>query len=140
MHGKRRYGEIGEEYARDLLKTKGYQIIERNFKNKLGEIDIVAIDPSTRSAKAQGRLEHSRKATGSGPGGTLVFIEVKTRWSKRYGKPEEAVTAKKLAKIKRVGVAYSQLHPALPKEMRIDVVAIEVEKGRVSSAKIIKVD
>ena len=117
MRGKRRYGEIGEDYAKDLLKTKGYQIIERNFKNKLGEIDIIAID-----------------------GDTLIFVEVKTRWSKRYGKPEEAVTAKKLAKIKRVGVAYSQLHPALPKEMRIDVVAIEVEKGRVSSAKIIKVD
>lgn len=143
MRGKRRYGEIGEDYAVRLLKKNGYQILQRNYKTKIGEIDIIAIDPSTRLTKAHGRLERSRKATdpsatSSGPNGTLVFVEVKTRWSKKYGKPEEAVTKKKLAKIKIVGQQYLRTYENLPKKLRIDVVAIEVEKGRVASAKIIK--
>ncbi|MFV1917568.1 MAG: YraN family protein, partial [Patescibacteria group bacterium] len=112
----RKYGDRGEEYAVWFLKKRGYKVIERNFRSKVGEIDVIAVDPSTRSAKAQGRLERSRKATGhstlrdkplgsdsksSGPDGTLAFVEVKTRWSKKYGKPEEAVTRRKLARIKR---------------------------------------
>ncbi len=88
MRGKRGYGELGEEYATNLLKWKGYQILKRNFKSKLGEIDLIAIDEET-----------------------LVFVEVKTRWSKKYGKPEEAVTPKKLERIKRIGQLYSLTHP-----------------------------
>ena len=122
MRGKRGYGESGEEYALTLLKNNGYQIIERNFRSKIGEIDIIAIDPST----------------GSGPDGTLVFVEVKTRWSAKFGKPEEAVTPRKLSKIKRIGEYYLLTHPNLPKKLRIDVVAIEVEGGNVKSARIIK--
>ena len=101
MRGKRRYGEIGEDYAVTLLKKNGYQILQRNYKSKIGEIDIVAIDPSTRSTplKATGPSAISSESSGSGPDGTLVFVEVKTRWSKKYGKPEETVTKKKLAKI-----------------------------------------
>jgi putative endonuclease len=123
MRGKRRYGEIEEDYAVTLLKKNGYQILRRNYKSKIGEIDIIAIDPST---------------TSSGPNGTLVFVEVKTRWSRKYGKPEEAVTKKKLARIKIVGQQYLRTYKNLPKKLRIDVVAIEVEKGKVASAKIIK--
>ena len=120
----RHFGEMGEEFAVKLLKKKGYKILERNFQTRLGEIDIVAIDPST----------------GSGPDGTLVFVEVKTRWSEKFGKPEEAVTPKKLSKIKRTGEYYSLTHSTAPKKLRIDVVALEVEGGRVTSAKIIRVD
>ena len=72
-------------------------------------------------------------------GDTLIFVEVKTRWSRRYGKPEEAVTEKKLGKIRKTAEYYCLTHPNVPKKLRIDVVAIEVEKGRVKSAKIIKV-
>ncbi|MFV1917614.1 MAG: YraN family protein, partial [Patescibacteria group bacterium] len=75
----------------------------------------------------------------SGPDGTLAFVEVKTRWSKKYGKPEEAVTPRKLARIKRAGELYCLTHPGLPKKLRIDVVAIEVERGRVVSSKLIQV-
>lgn len=122
MKGKRRFGELGEEYAFQLLKKNSYQVIERNFRSKIGEIDIIALDPST----------------GSGPDGTLVFIEVKTRWSSKFGKPEEAVTPRKLEKIKRVGEYYQLINPNLPKKLRIDVVAIEVENQSVKSARIIK--
>ena len=113
----RSFGEQGEEYAVELLKKKGYKIIERNFRTKFGEVDIVA------------RL-----------GDRLVFVEVKTRWSKKFGLPEEAVTPRKLAKIRRVAQYFLLSHPRLPQKAQIEVVAIEVNKGKVTSAKIIKVD
>jgi putative endonuclease len=116
MRGKRGYGELGEEYALRLLIKCGYKILERNFKCKLGEIDIIAIDKDT-----------------------LVFVEVKTRWNTKYGKPEEAVTLKKLANINRVGQFFCFNKNNLPKKLRIDVVAIEAENNLIKSAKIIKV-
>lgn len=114
---KRSFGDLGEDYAVKLLKREGYQIIERNFTSKLGEIDIVA------------RV-----------GDSLIFVEVKTRWSKKFGLPEEAVTPWKLAKIRRVAQYFFISHPHLPQKGHIEVVAIEVEEGKVTSAKIIKVD
>ena len=116
MRGKRHYGELGEAFAEKYLDSKGYKILKKNFRSGAGEIDIVAQDADT-----------------------LVFVEVKTRWSSRYGAPEEAVTARKLQKIKKVGEYYSLIHPTLPKKLRIDVVAIEVQEGKVTSCKLIKV-
>ena len=70
-------GRIGEEAAADFLKQHGYVIIERNFSNYLGEIDIIATD-----------------------GDVLCFVEVKTRNSDRLGSPFEAVP---LAKQRKIG-------------------------------------
>lgn len=112
----RKWGNIGEDYAVGLLERSDYKIIERNFRCKLGEIDIVAVQNNT-----------------------LIFVEVKTRWSKKFGKPEEAVNFWKLKKIKRVGEYYTLTHHDVPKKQRIDVVAIEVDNGIVGSARIIKV-
>ena len=109
-------GALAEDYAVKLLVSKGYKILDRNFHSKFGEIDIVARE-----------------------GSTLVFVEVKARWSRRFGAPEEAVTRSKLWKIQKTGEYYSILHPDLPKKLRIDVVALEINGGRVSSAKIINV-
>lgn len=114
---KRSFGNLGEEYAMKLLKSKGYDIIERNFTSKMGEIDIVA------------KL-----------GESIVFVEVKTRWSKKFGLPEEAVTPWKLVKIRRVAQYFMLTHPHLPQRGRIEVVAIEAVQGKVASARIIKVD
>lgn len=111
-----RFGNLGERYAATLLQSKGYTIHARNFKTKVGEIDLVAQD-----------------------GSTLVFVEVKTRQNIEFGKPEEAVNARKLFRIKRAGEYYSILHPELPKKLRIDVVALQTEGGKVTSAKILKV-
>lgn len=112
---RREFGNLGEDYAAKLLKSKGYQVISRNFRTKFGEIDIVAIHE-----------------------GTLVFVEVKTRWSKRFGNPEEAVTPAKLRRIKKAAEYFSLTHNLLPKKLAIEVVAIEVEEGRVTSARIIQ--
>lgn len=110
-------GNLAEDFAVKLLESRGYKIKDRNFRSRFGEIDIVALD-----------------------GSTLVFVEVKARWSLKFGAPEEAVTKYKLFKIKKTGEYYSLLHPDLPKKLRIDVVALEIEGRAVSSAKIIQVD
>ena len=92
-------------------------MIDRNFHSRFGEIDIIALKD-----------------------GVLIFIEVKARWSAKFGKPEDAVTPQKLWKIGRTGEYYSLLHPDLPKKLRIDVVALEIRDQKVSSARIINVD
>jgi|SRR3989344_5665662 len=116
MKGKRGWGAWGEEYAAKLLTGKGYRIVEKNFRCMLGEIDIVAIDNDT-----------------------LVFVEVKTRWSRKFGLPEEAVNERKLYKIRRVADFYLLQNKSALKKQRIDVVAIQIENNQVNSAKIIKV-
>ena len=116
MQSSRSYGNIAEDYACELLDKQGYKIIERNFSCKIGEIDIIASD-----------------------GDTLVFVEVKARWSKKFGKPEEAVTDRKLRKIKKVLQFYLANHKVKFKKYRIDVVALEMRKHIVISEKLIKV-
>lgn len=113
---KKSFGYLGEQAAINLLKKSGYKIIERNFYSTIGEIDLIAIDNNT-----------------------LVFVEVKIRRSRKYGKPEEAVTPKKLFRIKRTGDYYLKLNPNSPKKHRVDVVAIEVKGNKIASSKIIKV-
>lgn len=76
-------GSKGEDLAVRFLKRKGYRIIERNYKTPIGEIDIIAQD-----------------------GGTLVFIEVKTRTSASFGYPFEAVDRKKRQKLKNLALLY----------------------------------
>ena len=108
-------GRAGEEAALRLLQIRGYKILARNFRSKVGEIDIIAED-----------------------GNVLVFIEVKTRWTLEYGYPEEAVTPWKLRSIVRTAEYYKLTHPNTPDLMRVDVVAVEVEGSKVVSARIIK--
>lgn len=121
---KKRFGDKGERFAIKLLERNCYKVIDKNFRKSFGEIDIVAIDPTT----------------GLGKDSTLVFIEVKTRTSDRYGLPEEAVSKWKLRRIKKAGQMYVKLHEGLPVKMRIDVVSIIAKHGVVKSAKIINVD
>lgn len=110
-----RAGKLGEEAARKLLKNKGYKILARNFRSRFGEIDIVAQDKET-----------------------LVFVEVKTRWSAKYGVPEEAVTPWKLRRIVKTGEYYKLSHPNTPDLMRVDVVAVEVRGNKVIDSRLIK--
>jgi len=97
-------GRLGEAQAAEYLRKKGYKILARNFRTRWGEIDLVALN-----------------------GSFLVLIEVKTRWSKNYGLPEEAVTPAKIYSIKKVGQYFKTLFPQTPDLMRIDVIAIELD-------------
>jgi len=108
-------GARGESYASGLLIEGGYKIIAKNFKCKLGEIDLIAIKDNV-----------------------LVFVEVKTRKSIKYGMPEEAVTQRKLWKISKVGEFFRKGRASLPKKERIDVVSILLERGVPIRTKIIQ--
>lgn len=108
-------GTVGETYACSLLVQNGYSILRKNFSCKIGEIDIIAT-----------------------MGDTLVFVEVKTRTSSKFGSPEEAVNKHKLKKIQRVGEYFLKGKKNLPKKLRIDVVLVKMINGKVESAKIIK--
>ena len=115
MHTKAT-GSFGENYAFALLESLGYKLLRKNFRSKFGEIDAVCIKNDV-----------------------LVFVEVKTRHSFKYGLPEEAVTPFKLKKIARVGDYFLKINPRMPKKVRIDVVSLIITNGEVSSAKIIEV-
>lgn len=102
---KIKIGKLGEDIACDFLSKKGYTIFQRNFKARYGELDIIAIHNNT-----------------------LVFIEVKTRTSLRFGTPEEAITHRKLHELIQTAQYYVILHPELPKLMRIDVIGIMMDE------------
>ena len=95
----------GEDMATAYLKKKGYQIVERNFRRGYGEIDIIAVKDNT-----------------------LVFIEVKTRTSNKFGSPLEAITPWKLASLTKTAQFYKVLHPHFPDSMRIDAIAIYINQ------------
>lgn len=99
-------GEQGEEYAVQFLREKGYRILKRNYKTRIGELDIIASD-----------------------GGTLVFVEVKSRESIKYGRPFEAVNYYKKRKIANVALLYLKKLKDIP-PCRFDVVSIFFENGK----------
>jgi putative endonuclease len=96
-------GKRGEDIAVAYLKNKGYRIIERNYKCLFGEIDIVAKD-----------------------GDTVVFVEVKSRKSERFGDPQGAVGREKQKKISRISLTYLEEKHLYPCDARFDVVAIKM--------------
>jgi putative endonuclease len=104
---RRDLGAFGERVAAAHLEAKGYRIRARNFRCREGEIDIVAED-----------------------GDCLVFVEVRTRRDNALGTPAESVTAAKQRRLLTVAKAYLQQHDDAPPNQRIDVVAVELSRGR----------
>lgn len=102
-------GKRGEDVAASFLLHKGYKILEQNFKKKHGDIDIVALD-----------------------GETLVFIEVKTRYSKSYGPPLEAITPWLVRSLIRSAEFYKLLHPELPQRLRIDAIGVDYSDNSIN--------
>ena len=94
-------GKQGEEAAVSLLKENGYKILARNYKTKLGEVDIVAIDNDT-----------------------FCFIEVKTRNTIRFGSPQEAVSRFKQRQISKAALMFLKENNLLDKKARFDVVSV----------------
>jgi putative endonuclease len=101
-----RVGRRGEDLAYELLKKKGYKVLERNFKSPLGEIDIVARE-----------------------GKTLAFVEVKTRLSSDFGSAKWAVGPRKQRKLSMVALDYLKRHSLSDQSARFDVVAIDLGQG-----------
>lgn len=105
MHIANPIGKKGEDEAVAFLKKKKYKILERNYRKHYAEIDIIAID----TAK---------------PEPVLVFIEVKTRTSNKFGTPFESITSWKLKPLLRAAQTYAMSHPKLPQSLRIDAIAV----------------
>jgi putative endonuclease len=98
---RRALGAWGERLAARYLREHGLAIVDRNWRCRYGEIDIVARD-----------------------GDCLVFCEVKTRRSERFGGPVEAVHPHKAVRLRRLAVAWLRAHDARAPRIRIDVIGI----------------
>lgn len=94
-------GNYGETLSCRYLTAKGYKILERNFRNRLGEIDIICIFKNI-----------------------LVFVEVKSRYTKNYGYPLEAVNYKKQRNIIRLAESYIKFKKLYNLNIRFDVIEI----------------
>jgi putative endonuclease len=101
LNSRQQYGHKSESAAVDFLQRNGYRILTRNYRTRLGEIDIIAKD-----------------------GQTIVFVEVKARRSNRYGLAKAAVTPAKQRKISMVALQYLKEARLADTSARFDVVAI----------------
>lgn len=95
-------GEKGEDLAVDFLKAQGYKIICRNYRTRLGEIDIIAKDKDV-----------------------LSFIEVKTRASERFGLGKESVSTAKQRQIAKSAIIFLKEKRILNKKSRFDVISVD---------------
>lgn len=94
-------GERGEALAWNFLRKRGYSILIKNYRVRLGEVDVIA-----------------RKD------GVLVFLEIKTRRDSRFGSPEEAVDWRKRQKLIRVAQTYLQAQGLENQASRFDVLSV----------------
>jgi len=106
VHNKN-LGQQGEQMIESYLSEKGYEILERNYRKKTGEIDLIARSPKKDE---------------------IVFIEVKTRKTGTYGRPEEAVDLRKLRKIEKTALFWLNENRRADMLWRIDILALELLK------------
>lgn len=99
-------GRDGEDLARRWLEQSGLEVIERNWRCREGEIDLVALD-----------------------GDDLVIVEVKTRRTLRLGHPAEAVTPRKLARLRRLAGLWLTESARHASGVRVDVIAVWMPDG-----------
>jgi len=98
---RRRLGASGEAAAAAWYEARGYEIVDRNWRVREGEIDLVV------------RNRH-----------VIVFCEVKTRSSDRFGVPAESVTVSKQRRLRTLAARWLAAHPALRGEVRFDVASV----------------
>jgi len=101
MRVKDAVGRFGEQVAVEHLEKTGLEVLSRNWRCTEGELDIVARE-----------------------GDALVFCEVKTRSSTRFGDPAEAVNADKMTRIRRLALRWLAVHGVSGRELRFDVITV----------------
>lgn len=104
---RRVLGTDGERAAEEFLRRRRYTIVERNYRCRAGEVDLVALD-----------------------GTTVVFVEVKTRRGEGYGNPLDAVDPRKQRQVCRAAQQFLAEHRLQDREARFDVVGVWWEEGR----------
>ena len=110
----REVGDRGEALAAAYLEQQGYTILDRNYRFKRAEVDLVCFQPSPQYER----------------GGQLVFAEVKTRRGLAFGHPEDAVTEAKQRSLIRAARAYLYERKLEGAPCRFDVVSIVLHPGR----------
>jgi putative endonuclease len=100
-------GRKGEDLAASYLRDLGWEILERNYRTRLGEIDLVCQDR-----------------------GTIVFVEVKTRASADFARPDQSVTRRKQAKLRRLVEGYLMRHNLESSDVRFDVLGVTLSSRR----------
>ena len=106
LSGKRAHltlGALGEDLAVNALKEKGYRVVERNHKIYGHEIDVIARD-----------------------GETLVFVEVKTRSNRDYGRPLEAIGPSRVKRLRKAAEMYLAKEKIKGASVRFDAVSVEM--------------
>ena len=98
---KKPLGRKGENLAASYLREQGWEIIERNYRTRLGEIDLVCRDHNT-----------------------IVFVEVKTRTETDFARPDQSVTQRKQAKLRRLVEEYLAAHHIESSDIRFDVLGV----------------
>ncbi|MBM3674202.1 MAG: YraN family protein [Actinobacteria bacterium] len=103
---RRSLGQRGETLVAQWYERRGYTVLDRNWRCRDGEIDLVL---------AVGRV--------------LVFCEVKTRTSTAFGTPAEAVTLRKQARLRRLASRWLDTHPGRARSLRFDVASVIAQRG-----------
>lgn len=102
MYQRHITGKVGEEFVEHYLENNKYEILDKNFKCKSGEIDFIIKDKEE-----------------------IAFVEVKTRTSTEYGEPSEAVTKQKMKHIKSVAKYYIHINDLYDNYFRFDVIELK---------------
>lgn len=100
---RKNIGKVGERLAEDILKRRGMKMLDRNWRSRYGEVDIIARDRDQ-----------------------IVFVEVKTKTSGKFGEPWEMVTEWKREQVKRMGEMWCQDY-GWDGAVRMDVVALIID-------------
>lgn len=101
-------GRRGEDRAVEFLEARGWRVVERNWRCREGEIDIVAVEPD---------------------GHTLVVVEVKSRAGLRFGAPLETITYAKACRLRRLAALYVRQSGLRPHLIRVDAVGVLWPRG-----------
>jgi len=103
MLSKKQLGDLGEDISEIFLIKTGYSIIKRNYRCKLGEIDLIAKDKNK-----------------------IIFFEVKTRTNLNFGYPEESVNNLKVLKLKKLAIFFAVSENMDNLDMQFDVISINL--------------
>lgn len=117
MTYQRDIGKLGEDMACIFLTESGFTILERNFRTKFGEIDVIVLQ------KADDVRLRPVGATD-----VTVFIEVKTRTSSTFGTPEEAFDLRKRRRFERAVKCYLSDHHEV-RDWRVDFIGITLDRA-----------
>jgi putative endonuclease len=101
-------GALGEQLAVDYLTSHGLQVLARNWRCRYGELDVIVADAAA---------------------GMVVFVEVKTRTSDRFGGVEQAVTPQKVRRLRRLAGVWLAAQDHGWAQVRIDVVGVRIGRG-----------